>query len=146
MGGLLFRALDDAARPGNRFRVLRLQRGALGLAALTGPEAGRLGISRAGMEGDVARVGEARGARRPAIDAGCLHGVVETSVRAMILRDDCRPTGVCFGARDRCFLKGGHASSSTMSLRFAENDIRAKEPHPGACFQIEKGERGYGAA
>jgi hypothetical protein len=33
-----------------------------------------------------------------------------------------------------------------MSLRFAENDIRAKELHPGACFQIEKGERGYGAA
>jgi hypothetical protein len=25
-----------------------------------------------------------------------------------------------------------------MSLRFAENDIRAKGLHPGACFQIEK--------
>src|SRR5215467_284934 len=90
--GFLFALFDDPARLCDQGRILGFDRRPVRTAALARPKAGRPGTFQALVELDVLGVGEARGARRPAIDACRCHGVPETTVGCLVACDNACPS------------------------------------------------------
>jgi len=82
--GRLFEGVEPAAQLGDQRRLAFGQRRQVGVAALAGAEAGAFGLGAAGVEGDVVRPRRARGAGRPAIDAGAAHRVEERAVGSRV--------------------------------------------------------------
>ncbi len=90
----LRRLFNPAAGISNSLGISLVERWIVGLAAFTGPESGRFGVTRICIEFYIPAMREARSAQRPAIDARRGNGVEELAVAIAITRDDRFPARV----------------------------------------------------
>jgi len=86
--------LDKAARLGDECRVFSIDREAIGVAPLAGPEPGRLRVLERVVQLHVLWIGGSRRTGRTAIDSRRRYRIPEPAVSRAIARDNVRPTRI----------------------------------------------------